>query len=340
MHCLVAHRLWVLAEISSVQATWLQEIIEVYQTDAAAKAKLTQLAINTDSGGDFTLWDGLLHHRGRIWLGNNVPLQTRVTAALHDSPNGGHSGFLVTYRCIKNLFSWPLMKQFICCTVQECYTCQRAKPERVRYPGLLQPLPVPQAAWEIVSMDFIKGFLKSSRFDGVLMVVYKFSRYAHFIAISHPYTAATIARLVLDNIFKLHSMPLSIFSDRDRIFTSAFWRELFHLTSTKLRLSSSYHPQTDGQTERVNQSLEAFLRCFAQACPQRWAQWLSLAEYWYNTNWHSALNKSPFEILYNHPPHHFGLVPSDACVVTDLQNWLDERNTILELLRQQLLLVQ
>jgi transposase InsO family protein len=232
------------------------------------------------------------------------------------------------------------MKQFIRRAVQECYTCQRAKPERVRYPGLLQPLPVPQAAWEIVSMDFVEGFPKSGRFDGVLVVVDKFSRYAHFIAISHPYTAATVARLFLDNIFKLHSMPLSIISDRDRIFTSAFWRELFRLTGTKLRLSSSYHPQTDGQTERVNQSLEAFLRCFAQACPQRWAQWLSLAEYWYNTNWHSALNKSPFEILYNHPPRHFGLVPSDACIVTDLQQWLDERNVVLALLRQQLLRVQ
>jgi transposase InsO family protein len=177
----------------------------------------------------------------------------------------------VTYRRIKNLFFWPMMKQFVRRAVQECYTCQRAKPERVLYPGLLQPLPVPQAAWEIVSMDFVEGFLKSGRFDGVLVVVDKFSRYAHFIAISHPYTAATIAHFFLDNIFKLHSMPLSIISDRDRIFTSAFWRELFRLTGTKLRLSSSYHPQTDGQTGRVNQSLEAFLRCFAQACPQCWA---------------------------------------------------------------------
>jgi transposase InsO family protein len=171
------------------------------------------------------------------------------------------------------------MKQFVRRHVQECHTCQRAKPERVRYPGLLQPLPVPSAAWEIVSMDFVEGFPKSGRFDGVMVVVDKFSRYAHFIALAHPYSTPTIARLFLDHVFKLHSMPLSIISDRDRVFTSTFWRELFRLTGTKLRLSSSYHPQTDGQTERVNQSLEAFLRCFAQACPQRWAQWLSLAEY-------------------------------------------------------------
>jgi hypothetical protein len=155
---------------------------------------MTQFAISLANGGDFTLQDGLLRHRGRIWLGNNISLHKQVTAALHDSPTGGHSGFPVTYQRIKTLFSWPLMKQFIRRAVQECYACQRAKPERVRYPGLLQPLPVPQAAWEIVSMDFIEGFLKSGCFDGVLVVVDKFSRYAHFIAISHPYTAATVAR--------------------------------------------------------------------------------------------------------------------------------------------------
>jgi hypothetical protein len=301
---------------------------------------LSQLTIQSDGSGAYTLRDGVIRHRGRIWLGGNKQMHTQVTDALHASPTGGHSGFPVTYRCIKSLFSWPLMKQFIRKHVQECHTCQRAKPERVRYPVLLQALLVPSAAWEMVSMGFVEGFPKSGRFDGVFVVVDKFSRYAHFIAISHPYSAPTIARLFLDHVFKLHSMPPSIVSDRDRVFTSTFWRELFRLTGTKLRLSSSYHPQADGQTKHVNQSLEAFLRCFAQACPQRWAQWLSLAEYWYNTNWHSALGKSPFEILYNHPPRHFGLVPSDASPVTDLQLWLNERNTVIALLHQQLLRVQ
>jgi hypothetical protein len=96
----------------------------------------------------------------------------------------------------------------------------------------------------------------------------------------------------------------------------------------------------DGQTEHVNQSLEAFLRCFAQACLQRWVQGLSLAKYWYNMNWHSALGKSPFEILHNHPPHHFVLVPADASPVIDLQLWLNEHNNILDLLQKQLLRVQ
>ena len=169
-----------------------------------------------------------------------------------------------------------------------------------------------------------------------MVVVDKFSRFAHFIPISHPYTALSIARLFLDNVYKLHSMPVSIISDRDPIFTSVFWKELFRLAGTQLRMSSSYHPQTDGTTERVNQSLEAFLRCFAQVCPRKWADWLSLAEYWYNTNWHSAPNKTPFEVLYNHQPRHFGIV---SCQVTNLQEWFDERSAVTAILRQQLLRV-
>jgi transposase InsO family protein len=329
-----------LAAISTVQPVWIDDVIKGYQNDPKALELLAKLAVTPAGVDGYILKDGIIRQKGRIWLGFNPKLQSQVTLALHASAAGGHSGFPVTYRRVKQLFIWPLMKQFVKRTVQECLICQRAKPERVRYPGLLQPLPVPNHAWEIVSMDFISGFPKSGRFDGVLVVVDKFSRFAHFIPIAHPYTAATVARLFLDNIYKLHSMPVSIISDRDRIFTSAFWTELCRLTDTQLRMSSSYHPQTDGQTERVHQSLEAYLRCFAQACPSRWAQWLSLAEYWYNTSWHTSLNKSPFEVLYNYHPRHFGLVPADACHITELQDWLNERSAVTELLKQQLLRVQ
>jgi transposase InsO family protein len=151
-------------------------------------------------------------------------------------------------------------------------------------------------------MDFLVGLPRSGMFDCVLVVVDKFSRYAHFIGLSHPFTAATVVGLLMDHIHRLHSMPESIISDRDPVFTSAFWKELFKRAGTQLRISSSYHPQTDGQTERVNQCMEAYLHCFCHACPTKWAEWLPLAEYWYNTNWHSALGKSPFEVLYGRSP--------------------------------------
>jgi hypothetical protein len=229
--------------ISSVKSSWLNDIVAGYQTDAATCNLLSKLALHPEGVDGFVLRDGIIRKKGKIWLGFNPLLQTKVTEALHASATGGHSGFPVSLRRIHSLFLWPLMKQFVRRMVQECDTCQRAKPERVRYPGLLQPLPVPSHAWEIVSMDFVEGFPRSGKFDGVLVVMDKLSRYAHFIPIAHPYSAETVARLYLDNIFKLHSIPKSIISDRDKVFTSTFWKELFRLTGTQLRLSSSYHPQ-------------------------------------------------------------------------------------------------
>uniref|UniRef100_A0A8R7TK32 Integrase catalytic domain-containing protein n=1 Tax=Triticum urartu TaxID=4572 RepID=A0A8R7TK32_TRIUA len=139
----------------------------------------------------------------------------------------------------------------------------------------------------------------------------------------------------MKEIFRLHSLPLAIISDRDRIFTGHVWQELFKLCRTDLRLSSSYHPQT-GQTERVNQCLEGYLRCAVHSCPRNWSKWLSLAEYWYNTSFHSALGKTPFEVIYGHLPREFGIAQIDKCAVPDLAAWLQEREVMLEHLQQQL----
>jgi hypothetical protein len=114
----------------------------------------------------------------------------------------------------------------------------------------------------VVTMDFITGLPKSSGYDCILVVADKFSRYAHFLPLRHPFTALSVAKLYVKEIYTIHGLPLAIVSDRDPIFTSTLWKELFRLTQTELRMSSARHPETDGQTERVNQCLEGFLRCF------------------------------------------------------------------------------
>jgi transposase InsO family protein len=131
-------------------------------------------------------------------------------------------------------------------------------------------------------------------------------------------------------------MPKFIISDRDKVFTSEVWQELFMLTETTLNMSSAYHPQTDGQTERFNQCLETYLRCMVHACPSKWSQWLPLAEYWYNTTYHSALGKTPFEVLYAYSPRHFGLVAPEACGGADLAKWLQEHFEMTELIKHNL----
>jgi transposase InsO family protein len=229
---------------------------------------LSQLAVTSQiANSDFTLKDGVIRYKGRIWLGTNVQLQNKVISALHDSALGGHSGAPVTYRRIKQLFYWKGMKQAIHRFVQTCSICQQAKPDRLKSSGLLSPLPVPPHAWHTMSLDFIEGLPQSANMNCILVVVDKFSKYSHFLALAHPFTAVKVARLFLDQVYRLHGMPFTIVSDRDRIFTSQFWQQLFYLTGTKLNMSSAYHPQTDGQTERVNQCIETYLRCFVHACP-------------------------------------------------------------------------
>jgi transposase InsO family protein len=171
-------------------------------------------------------------------------------------------------------------------------------------------------------MDFISGLPVSHKYNCIMVVVDKFSKYAHFLVLAHPFSALTVAKLYLSAIYKLHGLLASIVSDRDPIFTSKLWQDLFRLAGTKLCLSSAYHPQSDGQTERVNQCLEAYLRCLVHSCPKHWYSWLSLAEFWYNTCYHTVVGKSPFEVLYGHAPSQLGLDTFDQCYVPDLQTWL------------------
>jgi len=211
--------------------------------------------------------------------------------------------------------------------------------EHTKPAGLLQPLPVPQQAWKVVSMDFVEGLPKSSRFDTILVVIDKYTKYGHFIPLAHPFTALQVAQAFMEHVYKLHGLPESIISDRDKIFTSAFWRDLFKLTDTQLLMSSSYHPQTDGQTERLNQCLEGFLRRSVHSCPKQWAKWLPLAEFWYNTSYHSALGRSPFDpmgILLGH----FVITNEVHTHAPDLEQWLVERNLLQDVIQHNLLRAQ
>lgn len=144
--------------------------------------------------------------------------------------------------------------------VKQCQVCQQAKSERIHPAGLLQPLPIPQGAWQDITMDFIEKLPKSEGYDTILVVVDRFSKYAHFMALKHPFSAQQVAQILLDQVVKLHVLPKTIVSGRDKFFSSSFWAHLLKLLGTKLNLSTAYYPQMDGQSERVNQCVEMYLR--------------------------------------------------------------------------------
>jgi len=167
-----------------------------------------------------------------------------------------------------------------------------------------------------------------------------FSKFSHFLALKHPFIALSVGKIFMQQVYRLHGLPSSIISDRDKIFLSTLWQELFKLADVQLKMSSAYHPQTDGQTERANQCMETFLRCFVHATPVKWFEWLHLAEFWYNSSWHSALDRSPFEVLYGYSPRYFGIDAIDACPSVELTDWLEDKLVMQNLIKQHLLLAQ
>ena len=191
-----------------------------------------------------------------------------------------------------------------------------------------------------MSMDFIQDLPKSQMKDVVLVVEERFTKFVHFVALSHPYNASKVAALYMQNVFKQHGMPTSIFNDRDPIFTSYFWQELMKLQGIQLAMSSAYHPQIDGQTEVVNRSLERYLRAFATDKPASWVEWLPLAEFWFNTNFHTSLKLTTFEVLYGYPPPRLMDYVPGTTKVDSVDAHLKSRQQLTSFLRHNLVAAQ
>lgn len=323
------------AAVSVSKATWMDEVASSYSSDAWVQEIIAKLILNSAAVPNYSFKDGILRYNSRIWVGEVPALHQKILLALHSSPLGGHSGVPVTYKRIKQIFAWKGLKSSIHNFVKSCVICQQAKPDRAKLPGLLQPLEVPTSAWQTISMDFVEGLPRSQNFNCILVVVDLFTKYAHFLPLHHPYTAASVAKVFIQQVYKLHGLPVAIVSDRDKIFTSNLWQDLFDRAGVELRMSSSYHPQSYGQTERVNQCMETYLRCFVNACPTKWFGWLPLAEFWYNTSDHSAIARSPFEALYGYKPRHLG-ISADDCSVPNLSSFVKEKELVNRLLCQHL----
>jgi transposase InsO family protein len=322
--------------ITVIQPTWIDSVLNSYLQDEHCQELLQRLAVTPDTTGTFTLTAGILRYKSRIYIGADKDLQNQLLGSFHASAIGGHSGMVATYQRIKRLFYWPGLKKDTQHYIIECAVCQRAKAEHCPYPGLLEPLERPDMAWQHITMDFIEAMPKSNGKEVILVVVDRLTKLAHFIPLSHPYSVQTVAQAFVDNIFKLHGPPSSIVTDRDRIFTSNMWQSVFKSLKVKLKLSTAYHPQTDGQSERVNQCLESYLRCMAFQEPKKWASWLALAEWWYNTSYHTALKMSPFQALYVFPPPMINELALPGPEETEARDFIAEKQNMLTKLKENL----
>eukprot|EP00252_Welwitschia_mirabilis_P009013 TRINITY_DN21287_c0_g2_i1.p1 TRINITY_DN21287_c0_g2~~TRINITY_DN21287_c0_g2_i1.p1 ORF type:complete len:291 (-),score=39.23 TRINITY_DN21287_c0_g2_i1:573-1445(-) len=258
----------------------------------------------------------------------------------HNDPASGHSGVKPTTHRLATLFYWKGLKKDVRTHIAACDVCQRNKYDTTAPAGLLQPFPIPATVWSSINMDFIESLPKSHGYNVIFVVVDRLSKYAYFIPLCHPFTALIVAQVFFDTVFRLHGLPQVIISDRDSIFLSAFWKELFRLQGFRLHYSTSYHPQTDGQTEVVNRCLETYLRCVTEDYLKQWSKWLPLAEWWYNTTFHSTIQTTPYEVLYGQPPLiHTPYTPGDSSVAA-VDRSLIAREVALRILKQHLLMAQ
>ena len=230
--------------ITTFHTDLLERITNSWTTDPSLVQLISQLQQGPASSPTKYTWQhNQLRRKGKLVVGNDTALRTDLLHYFHSSPTGGHSGIKPTMVRLSSVLYWKGLKKQVRQFVRECPTCQTCKYDNSAYPWLLQPLLVPDRVWTDISMDFIEKLPKSGGKDWIMVVVDRLSKYAHFITMSHPFTALTVAQLFLDFIYRLHGVPTSIVSDRDKVFLSTFWKELFRCLGTKLNMSSSYHPQ-------------------------------------------------------------------------------------------------
>jgi len=248
--------------------------------------------IRLDEHGVLIFWD-------RVCVSDVPELKKRILDEGHWSTLSIHLGARKMYQDLKKLFWFPIMKKDIAEFVYACLVCLKSKIEHQKPSGLMQPLFVPEWKWDSISMDFVGALQKTVKgFDSIWVIVDQLTKSAHFIPMKTGMSVARLVEVYIKQVVRLHGIPSSIVSDRDPRFTSMFWESLQAALGTKLRLSSAYHPQTDGQTERTLHSLEDFLRACVLEQGVSWVECLPLIEFTYNNSFHSSIGMAPFEALY------------------------------------------
>ncbi|GJP47591.1 hypothetical protein CLOM_g6773 [Closterium sp. NIES-68] len=268
---------------------------------------------------DDILWDNnIVHRKGstKIWVPNYPPLRQLLLEEYHGVLYAGHFDSNKTLTGIAEHYYWPHMADHVQKFVTSCIICQRMKSSKQKKAGLLQPLPVPEQPWQVVSLDFITRLpTTTSGHDAMLVVIDKFSKMGHFIPTHTTARTEETAQLFVRYTISQHGIPTTLISDRDPKFTSKFWKQLMSLLGTKLAMSSAYHSQKNGQTERLNSIVEQILRAACKDEISKWDFFLPVLEFAYNNATHIATGQTPFFFCYGRHP----LIPEQPTIPATIQ---------------------
>ena len=304
----------------------LAKVQIAYQQDPTYSGNTMPRGVTYDTN------DELYYMADKLCIPNDMSIKNMLMQEYHDTQ--GHLSHESTLRRIQKMFWWPRMAKEVKQYCRKCPTCERIKARTTKPYGKLSPLPKPTRPWDTISMDFITGLPLVDGYDAIATFVDTYTKQAHFIPCTIKIDAPQFARLYFSNIFRLHGLSRCIISDRDPRFTSTFWKELMKHLRTKLNMSTAYHPQTDGQTERTHRTIEQILRGFIHAQHDDWLHALPLAEFCYNNNVHSSTGFSPFEAIHGYNP----LTPPDLISAPNSQasNQVQRIHDIHELISEQL----
>ncbi|KAJ9533253.1 hypothetical protein QJQ45_018374 [Haematococcus lacustris] len=275
----------------------IEAIIKGYSTDERFADRAYTQAYELSEAG---LW----MFGGKVVVPKSPLVKRQVLESCHDANYAGHMGISKTWHGVNRYFTWPGMRKDVEDYVRQCDACQRNKPSTRLKAGKLQPLSIPGRRWESISMDMIVKLPKSGKqnYDSIMVYVDRLSKMVHLVPTHEAISAADAARLFYREVVRLHGLPASVVSDRGPIFNSQYWRHVCELCHTQLCMSSAYHPETDGQTERANRIIEEMLRHYVDENHSDWADHLPWVEFAINNSWHETVRNSPFFLNYGQHP--------------------------------------
>ncbi|KAL5752232.1 hypothetical protein ACOSQ2_022739 [Xanthoceras sorbifolium] len=276
----------------------LHLIQEAQKNDMKMVSIINQIKEGKESEFRITEDDGFLYNGERVCVPNDEDLKKSIVDEAHSGSFAMHPGSTKMYQDLKTHYWWSGMKRDISDYVSRCLVCQRVKAHQIPS-GLLQPIAIPEWKWDRITMDFVAGLpLTRSKHDSIWVIVDRLTKSTHFLPVRTDYSLDKLAELYIREIVRLHGVPISIISDRDPRFTSRFWGKLQEALGTRLNFSTAFHPQTDGQSERVIQVLEDMLRSCVIDFEGSWDRHIPLVEFVYNNSFQSSIGMAPYEVLY------------------------------------------